>query len=408
MYKTILIFITLLFSSLFANSTPNPVDSVLTKKSVSTNDSVSIQNSISTKKSVLTKDSASTNDSVSTKDSVSSTLSTSNDSTLTFVGVGDIMMGLNYPDESPVLPPEDGALIFSDVKAILQDATLTIGNLEGVLLDLGGTPKRCSNPKLCYAFRMPERYVNHLVDAGFDLLSVANNHSGDFGPTGRETSQEVLKKAGLGFAGFEGMSEKYYLEKDGIRYGFTAFSVNNGTLRVTDAAKAKQVISDLRDSSDIVIVSMHIGAEGKKFNRITRKTEHFVGENRGNPYAFARLAIDAGADIVFGHGPHVARAIDLYKGKFIAYSLGNFATSTSVNITGVSGYAPIIKIKTNKNGDFLEGQIYSAIQQGPDGARRPLLDTTGACISEIKKLTEKDIPEAKIVIKKDGRIVLKQ
>lgn len=402
MYKTILIFITLLFSSLFANSTPNPVDSVLTKKSVSTNDSVSIQNSISTKKSVLTKDSA------STKDSVSSTLSTSNDSTLTFVGVGDIMMGLNYPDESPVLPPEDGALIFADVKSILQDATLTIGNLEGVLLDLGGTPKRCSNPKLCYAFRMPERYVNHLVDAGFDLLSVANNHSGDFGPTGRETSQEVLKKAGLGFAGFEGMSEKYYLEKDGIRYGFTAFSVNNGTLRVTDAAKAKQVISDLRDSSDIVIVSMHIGAEGKKFNRITRKTEHFVGENRGNPYAFARLAIDAGADIVFGHGPHVARAIDLYKGKFIAYSLGNFATSTSVNITGVSGYAPIIKIKTNKNGDFLEGQIYSAIQQGPDGARRPLLDTTGACISEIKKLTEKDIPEAKIVIKKDGRIVLKQ
>src|SRR5574344_1816661 len=402
MYKTILIFITLLFSSLFANSTPNPVDSVLTKKSVSTNDSVSIQNSISTKKSVLTKDSA------STKDSVSSTLSTSNDSTLTFVGVGDIMMGLNYPDESPVLPPEDGALIFSDVKAILQDATLTIGNLEGVLLDLGGTPKRCSNPKLCYAFRMPERYVNHLVDAGFDLLSVANNHSGDFGPTGRETSQEVLKKAGLGFAGFEGMSEKYYLEKDGIRYGFTAFSVNNGTLRVTDAAKAKQVISDLRDSSDIVIVSMHIGAEGKKFNRITRKTEHFVGENRGNPYAFARLAIDAGADIVFGHGPHVARAIALYKGKFIAYSLGNFATSTSVNITGVSGYAPIIKIKTNKNGDFLEGQIYSAIQQGPDGARRPLLDTTGACISEIKKLTEKDIPEAKIVIEKDGKIVLKQ
>lgn len=408
MYKTILIFITLLFSSLFANSTPNPVDSVLTKKSVSTNDSVSIQNSISTKKSVLTKDSASTNDSVSTKDSVYSTLSTSNDSTLTFVGVGDIMMGLNYPDESPVLPPEDGALIFADVKSILQDATLTIGNLEGVLLDLGGTPKRCSNPKLCYAFRMPERYVNHLVDAGFDLLSVANNHSGDFGPTGRETSQEVLKKAGLGFAGFEGMSEKYYLEKDGIRYGFTAFSVNNGTLRVTDAAKAKQVISDLRDSSDIVIVSMHIGAEGKKFNRITRKTEHFVGENRGNPYAFARLAIDAGADIVFGHGPHVARAIDLYKGKFIAYSLGNFATSTSVNITGVSGYAPIIKIKTNKNGDFLEGQIYSAIQQGPDGARRPLLDTTGACISEIKKLTEKDIPEAKIVIEKDGKIVLKQ
>lgn len=347
---------------------------------------------------------------VTSKDSSLNNIDTlsKEDSTLSFVGVGDIMMGLNYPEDDMVLPPEDGALIFSDVKSILQDATLTIGNLEGVLLDLGGTPKRCSNPKVCYCFRMPERYVNHLVDAGFDILSVANNHSGDFGPTGRETSQEVLKKAGLGFAGFEGMSEKYFMEKDGIRYGFAAFSVNNGTLRVTDSEKAKQVISDLKDSSDIVIVSMHIGAEGKKFNRITRKTEHFVGENRGNPYAFARLAIDAGADIIFGHGPHVARAIDLYKGKFIAYSLGNFATSTSVNIGGVSGYAPIIKIKTNRNGDFLEGQIYSAVQQGANGARRPILDEKGACIQEIKKLTEKDFPKSLIQIDNNGKIILKK
>lgn len=340
------------------------------------------------------------------KDSTST--KTTTDSSLTFIGVGDIMMGLNYPDDSPMLPPEDGALIFSDVKAILQDATITMGNLEGVLLDLGGTPKQCNNPKLCYAFRSPERYAKHLVDAGFDILSVANNHSGDFGPTGRETTQEVLEKAGLGFAGFENKCEKYFMEKDGIRYGFTAFSINTGTLRLTDTAKAKQVISELKDSSDIVIVSMHVGAEGKKYNRITRETEVFVGENRGNPYAFARLAIDAGADIVFGHGPHVVRAVDLYKDRFIAYSLGNFATSTSVNITGISGYAPIIKIRTDKTGRFLDGQIYSTVQQGVNGARRPVPDEAGACILEIKKLTEKDIPEALIKVEEDGRILLKK
>lgn len=340
------------------------------------------------------------------KDSIST--KTTTDSSLSFIGVGDIMMGLNYPDESPKLPPEDGALIFSDVKAILQDATITMGNLEGVLLDLGGTPKRCNNPKLCYAFRSPERYAKHLVEAGFDLLSVANNHSGDFGATGRETTQEVLEKAGLGFAGFENKCEKHFMEKDGIRYGFTAFSINTGTLRLTDTTKAKQVISELKDSSDIVIVSMHVGAEGKKYNRITRETEMFVGENRGNPYAFARLAIDAGADIVFGHGPHVVRAVDLYKDRFIAYSLGNFATSTSVNITGISGYAPIIKVRTDKTGRFLDGQIYSTVQQGVDGARRPVPDEAGVCILEIKKLTEKDIPEALIKIEEDGRILLKE
>lgn len=328
---------------------------------------------------------------------------------LTIVGVGDVMMGLNYPDDSPLLPPNDGADIFADVKPILQDANLTVGNLEGVLLNHGGNPKKCSNPKVCYVFRMPEHYVNHLVDAGFDLMSIANNHSGDFGDPGRQSSQRVLKEAGIGYAGFENSCESTVIEKDGVKYGFAGFSVNNGTLRVTDFKKATAVISDLRQKADIVIVAMHIGAEGKKFNHITRETENFVGENRGNPYKFARVAIDAGADVVFGHGPHVARAMDIYKGKFIAYSLGNFATSTSVNVGGISGYAPIVKITIDKKtGNFKGGQLFSAIQKGADGARRPMLDNTGACIKEIKNLTEKDIPETEITISADGNISLKK
>lgn len=329
------------------------------------------------------------------------------DSTLSFVAVGDIMMGLNYPDDQPLLPPEEGVLIFKDVKPILQNATITVGNLEGVLLDFGGLPKSCSNPKFCYTFRTPERYVKNLVDAGFDLLGVANNHSGDFGDTGRETTQKVLKEAGIGYAGFENSCEKFILERGGVKYGFAAFSVNRGTLRVTDFEKAKQVVSELSAEADIVIVNMHIGAEGQKFNHITRQTENFIGENRGNPYLFARTVIDAGADLVFGHGPHVPRAMDLYKGRFIAYSLGNFATSTSVNITGVSGYAPMVKVVTDREGNFIEGEIISAIQRGQDGARRPLLDSTNACVKEIKRLTEKDIPEAPIIIHNDGKITLK-
>jgi poly-gamma-glutamate capsule biosynthesis protein CapA/YwtB (metallophosphatase superfamily) len=328
--------------------------------------------------------------------------------TLSFVAVGDIMMGLNYPSNNPALPPQDGKLTFESVREILQNADITVGNLEGVLLDSGGTPKQCSDPKVCYVFRMPESYVNLLVNAGFDLMSVANNHSGDFGDAGRKGSIKALKQAGLGFAGFEGTAETYILEKDGIRYGFVAFAPNNGTVRIHDTEKAKRLISELRKKSDIVIVSMHIGAEGTGHTRITRKTETFVGENRGNPYEFARLAIDNGADMVFGHGPHVPRAIDLYKGKFIAYSLGNFATNTSVNISGISGYAPIIKIKTNSKGDFIEGEIFSAIQKGENRARRPILDSTGACIKKIKELTEADIPETRLFIDKNGKISVRK
>jgi poly-gamma-glutamate capsule biosynthesis protein CapA/YwtB (metallophosphatase superfamily) len=328
--------------------------------------------------------------------------------TILFAAVGDIMMGLNYPNNAPVLPPQDGELTFASVKETLLNADLTIGNLEGVLLDSGGSAKQCSNPDVCYVFRMPEKYAKLLVDAGFDLMSVANNHSGDFGEAGRKKTHEVLKKAGIGFAGFEGLAETCILEKDGVRYGFVAFAPNTGTVRLSDLDKAKKLISELRSKSDIVIASMHIGAEGKGSSRITRKTEMFVGENRGNPYEFARFAIDNGVDVVLGHGPHVPRAIDLYKGKFIAYSLGNFATNTSVNITGVSGYAPIVKIKIDSKGNFIEGEIISAIQQGENGSRRPILDPTSACIKEIKKLTETDIPETKLSISESGKISVKK
>ncbi|MDR2581584.1 MAG: CapA family protein [Fibromonadaceae bacterium] len=328
--------------------------------------------------------------------------------TLSFIAVGDIMMGLNWPEDATALPPQDGALTFADVQNVLRNADITFGNLEGVFLDSGGVPKRCSNPSLCFNFRMPERYVKHLVNAGFDLMSIANNHVGDFGEPGRIATMRVLKEAGLGFAGIEKAAETYILEKDGVRYGFIAFAPNNATVRFHDAAKSKRLISELKAKSDIVIVSMHIGTEGGDgASRVTRKTEMFHSENRGNPYEFARLAIDAGADMVFGHGPHVPRAIDLYKGKFIAYSLGNFATNAGISITGLAGYAPIVKIKTDKNGNFLEGEIFSAIQRGARGERRPFLDPTGACIKEIKRLTELDIPEAGLSISDNGKVSLK-
>jgi hypothetical protein len=328
--------------------------------------------------------------------------------TLTFAAVGDIMMGLNYPDNAPVLPPQDGALTFESVAGVLRNADVTIGNLEGVLLDSGGYAKRCANPSVCYVFRSPERYVRHLTDAGFDLMSVANNHSGDFGDAGRAGTVRSLRSAGLGFAGFEGIAESYVLERDGIRYGFVAFAPNTGTVSFHDQPRAKELIAEVKKKCDIMIVSMHIGAEGPRHSRITRNSELFVGENRGNPYAFARLAIDNGADLVIGHGPHVPRAVDLYKGKFIAYSLGNFSTNTSVNISGESGYAPIVKIRTDRNGDFIDGEIVSAIQRGERGERRPYLDPAGVCIKEIKRLTEIDLPETGIAIDgKTGKITKK-
>jgi poly-gamma-glutamate capsule biosynthesis protein CapA/YwtB (metallophosphatase superfamily) len=314
------------------------------------------------------------------------------------IGVGDIMLGTNFPSEAN-LPPNDGKNILHDAKEILRDADVTFGNLEGCFLNKGGSQKLCKNN--CYFFRMPDRYVNYLVDAGFDVLSLANNHNGDFGIQGRENTQKVLKNAGINFAGLENVCETVLFEKNGIKYGFCAFAPNNSTLKITDIPKAKQTVKNLNAVCDIVIVSFHGGAEGKVFNRVPMRQEVFAGENRGNVYEFAHAVIDAGADIVFGHGPHVVRATELYKDRFIIYSLGNFATAGGINVGGISGYAPIIKVYTDEKGVFVKGQIFSFIQQYKTG---PLKDDKNIVIKEIKRLTELDFPDTKIRILDNGII----
>jgi poly-gamma-glutamate capsule biosynthesis protein CapA/YwtB (metallophosphatase superfamily) len=323
--------------------------------------------------------------------------------TLTFAFTGDIMMGLNYPESAPQLPPEDGRLLFSDVASILRGADMAFGNLEGVLLDKGGTAKHCSNPSICYTFRMPERYAAHLVEAGYDVMSVANNHTNDFGEAGYTSTMRVLTAHNIAFAGIKDRCEKTVIEREGIKYGYCAFGHNTITVSIHNLARAKEIVSSLKKECDIVIVSFHGGAEGATKNRVLRKPETFIGENRGDVHAFAHACIDAGADIVYGHGPHVVRAIELYKDHLIAYSLGNFCTPYKVNVKGNGGYAPVIEAKVERSsGRFLSGKIYSALQEHGQG---PRLDSKGIVIDEIRTLTRLDFPQTALSIAGDGTIV---
>ncbi len=325
--------------------------------------------------------------------------------TLTIIGVGDIMMGTDFPDSS-FLPPEDGATILPDtIKTILRNADVTFGNLEGTLLDKkrGGKVKTCANPAVCYAFRTPTRYVRHLTDAGFDIMSLANNHSGDFGPVGRQSSMETLDSAGIGYAGLETAPTTVFV-KDSVRYGLIAFAPNEGTLDIRNLKTAKQLVKQLADSTDIVIVSFHGGAEGRGATRVTRKTEMFVGENRGNPYAFARAVIDAGADVVLGHGPHVTRSVDLYKDRFIIYSLGNFCTYARFSLKGEGGVAPILKVFLNRQGTFLKAEVTPVKQTGEGG---PQLDEANQAVKTLQRLLLADFPEAPLQIDDNGLITRK-
>jgi len=323
--------------------------------------------------------------------------------TVVLMGVGDLMLGSNYPSPA-LLPSNDGKDILLEVAPILKKADITFGNLEGVIMTDKGTPKQCKNPAYCYVFKSPDSYVQNFLDAGFDVLSVANNHTGDFGVKGREHTARVLQEAGIQFAGHETYPYTIF-ERKGIRYGFCAFAPNMGTVSLLKIEEAVSLIRMLNDSCDIVIVSMHTGAEGSKFNHITRKDEIFVGENRGNPYSFAHRAIDAGADVVWGHGPHVVRAVDVYKDRFIAYSLGNFATYGTINVNGINGYAPIIEIETDQSGKFIRGKIHSAIQHKGEG---PKWDSSYRVAKEIRHLTQEDFPESNLSISEAGDVVIRK
>ncbi|MFC1898242.1 CapA family protein [Candidatus Cloacimonadota bacterium] len=317
-------------------------------------------------------------------------------STIRIIATGDLMLGTRIPDES-YLPQIDGNELFGKgVKEILQIGDIVFGNLEGSICGESGKKK-----KKKYVFAMQDEAAGWLYNAGYNLLSVANNHAGDMGEEGCENTLSLLTEYNMKLAGYLDYPSTIF-EKNGIRIGFIATSPNSGVVYLHNREWLISEVRKLALQCDVVIVSMHIGAEGKDHQHITRKTEKFMGENRGNPYQFAREMIDAGADLILGHGPHVTRAIDVYNGKFIAYSLGNFCTVSRVNLKGVNGIAPILELTLNKEGDFQFGMIHSTKQLSRRGVR---LDEENQVLKKIIELTNEDIPEAPLLITEDGMII---
>jgi hypothetical protein len=322
------------------------------------------------------------------------------DTAITIAAVGDIMLGSSYPD-SNYLPPHSTLNSFKPALQHLRNADITFGNLEGVLLDTGapvGYKLRFKHKG--YLFRMPIKYGAVFKDAGFNILSVGNNHSNDFDLAGRKSTIKTLDSLGIHTAGFKSHPSKTFT-LNGVKYGFCAFSPNGQTVSLLGITAAKQIIRNLKANSDIVIVSFHGGGEGTGYEHVADSAEIFKGENRGNLRLFTHAAIDAGADVILGNGPHVARAMELYKNRLIAYSLGNFVTYKGVSVSGVCGLAPLLKFRINKKGEFLNGQIVSYRQIHDKGL---LVDTLNRAALRIKALTRADFIQPGLNISEQGQI----
>jgi poly-gamma-glutamate capsule biosynthesis protein CapA/YwtB (metallophosphatase superfamily) len=321
--------------------------------------------------------------------------------TIRIKAVGDIMLGSTTPTK--ILPAGNGEIFGESIGSHLEGADITFGNLEGVFVNGEFKPQKCSeasrNAKRCYEFGMPQNLVQALTDMHFTVMSMDNNHNSDYGNAGVNFTKNLLKENGIKYAA---KKSPIILEIDGKKIGIAAFGHSSISYRVSDLVTAKKVIEDLDKQCDIVLVSFHGGAEGLDAQHVKDETEEYYGENRGNLVQFSKTVIDAGADLVIGHGPHVLRGIDSYKDKLIIYSLGNFLTHGNVNIRDVRGNAAIMDIELDlATGDLISGQIIPTKQIGKGVA---VYDESNKAIELIRGLSKTDFPNSKLSITSDGRI----
>jgi poly-gamma-glutamate capsule biosynthesis protein CapA/YwtB (metallophosphatase superfamily) len=315
--------------------------------------------------------------------------------TITIAAVGDTAMGV-----TPVLPPEPSSY-FDSVQGELK-GDVVFGNLEGTLTNVSESPK-CgpeAESGQCFAFRAPPEYAKYLADAGFTLMSNANNHSFDFGEAGEEETIEALHGAGIEQTGLP--DQVTVVKADGRRVAFIGFAPYSNTASLTDLDTARELIRRGREAADLVVVAIHAGAEGTDAQHVTGGEETYLGEDRGNAEEFAHMAVEAGADLVLGSGPHVLRGIELYRGRLIAYSLGNFSGYENFSLEGVLGESAVLHVTLADDGSFRAGRIASLrlVEEG-----RPVPDPEAAAAATIAVLSREDFGSDGVDVSSHGRIL---
>lgn len=323
--------------------------------------------------------------------------------TITFALMGDIMPGTTFPDD--FLPANGGSQLLDSCRDIITSADIAAGNLEGVLLDGPGDPRPMTNPKTYFLFRIPTASLAILADAGIDFLGVANNHINDFGEPGRMSTLATLRKGKMAHAGLRDSCDYAILDRKGVKVAITQFGHGDNNLNINDIDLLRTTVGRMKKDADMVVVAFHGGAEGREYTHVPKAPEIYVGERRGNVEEFAHAAIDAGAHLVYGHGPHVPRAWEIYNGRLIIYSLGNFCTPYRMGVNGVTGYAPLAEVTVGMDGSVVEGRIHSFIQQK---GRGPLPDHSNKVSDFIRDLSATDFPDSPLRIDSDGTIRIAQ
>jgi poly-gamma-glutamate capsule biosynthesis protein CapA/YwtB (metallophosphatase superfamily) len=312
--------------------------------------------------------------------------------TMTLSAVGDSELG-----NTPQLPASPEAYL-APVKEALA-APIVFGNLEGTMTNASSS--KCSATSTeCYAFRVPTSYAAVYRATGFNVLNSANNHSHDFGEQGALDTSAALRAAHIAQAGLPG---QIGVVRDGsVKVAFVDFAPYPNTNDLLNFPVTAQLIARAKKLASVVVVYMHAGAEGSDADHVTRATEFYVGEDRGNPFAFAHAVIDDGASLVIASGPHVLRGMQFYRGHLIAYSLGDFANYYNLAAQGDLALSAILHVTLTSKGAFVAAR-FTSVKLTPSG--QPFVDPTHASAAFVNQLSRQDFGSSAAIIRGNGAIV---
>jgi len=302
---------------------------------------------------------------------------------LSFQWVGDLTPGSRYG-----VPGRGGQAQLGPARALLSGADVTVANLEGTY-SRGAASKCGHGAKNCFAFQAPPANAPALSWAGIDAVNVANNHAFDFGASGQAQTFAALGRAGVPWTGRPGQITT--LTVNGVGVALLGFAPYPWASSLLDLRRARSLIARAARGAPVVIVAIHAGAEGADRDHVPHGHEHAYGEDRGNARAFAHAAIDAGADLVVGSGPHVIRGVERYRGRLIAYSLGNFAGWHNFGMGGRLSLSGILHVDLAADGTPTGGSWISMRLTGP-GVPRP--DRSAAAAKLAARLSRADFGAA--------------
>ncbi len=307
--------------------------------------------------------------------------------------VGDMDMG-----NEPSLAPSPTTYL-DPVKAALAAPTV-FGNLEGTLTTRGVSKCGSANTDSCYAFRNPPAFAHIYRAAGFTVMNSANNHSHDYGEEGALDTTAAVHAAGLVQAGLLGQIG--YTTQGTTTIAFCDFAPYGNTNDLLNLPAAQHLITVARQHAQVVVVYMHAGAEGAAANMVTGSSEYYYGENRGNPEAFAHMAIDAGASLVVASGPHSIRGMQFYKGHLIAYSMGDFLSYNNFSVYGPLALSGILHVTLSGSGTFESARVIG-VRLSSIG--QPHVDSSGQAIQYFASLSKKNFTTSAARISANGTIL---